>query len=34
VRAALQMLADALDTIDRVVQRAIRRFVEVTDRRG
>jgi hypothetical protein len=34
VRAVLQVLANGLDAVDRTVQRAIRRFVEVTDRRG
>jgi hypothetical protein len=34
MRAVLQRLADVLETVDRAVQRAIRRFVEVTDRRG
>jgi|KBSMisStaDraftv2_1062788.scaffolds.fasta_scaffold728387_2 hypothetical protein len=34
MRKVLQALSDAVDLVDRVVQAAIRRFVEATDRRG
>jgi hypothetical protein len=34
MRKVLQALSDAVDALDGVVQGAIRRFVEVTDRRG
>jgi hypothetical protein len=34
MRKALQALSDLVDAADRVVQRAIRGFVKVSDRRG
>jgi len=34
MRKLLQALSDAVDALDGVVQGTIRRFVEVTDRRG